>query len=58
MSRVSMAPTMAKEKPGGSAHDAAALARLRSMRGLRESYSDALLPLAGSDTNDARWQGL
>jgi hypothetical protein len=49
---------MAKEKPGGSAHDAAALARRRSMRGLRESYSDALLPLAGSDTNDARWQGL
>jgi hypothetical protein len=27
-----MPPTMAKEKPGGSGHDAAVLARLRAMR--------------------------
>jgi hypothetical protein len=41
-----MAPTMAKEKPGGSGHNAAVLARLRAMRGLGESYSDVILRLA------------
>jgi len=53
-----MAPTMAKEKPGGSGHNAAVLARLRAMRGPGESYSDALLRLAGEDANEALWQGL
>ena len=49
-----MAPTMAKEKPGGSGHNAAVLARLRAMRGPAESYSDALLRLAGETTPTKR----
>jgi hypothetical protein len=42
-----MAPTMANEKPGGSGHNAAVLARLRDKRGPGESYSDVILRLAG-----------
>ena len=38
-----MAPTMAKEKPGGSGHNAAVVARLRAMRG---PYSEVILKLA------------
>jgi hypothetical protein len=41
---VSMAPTMAKEKLGGSGHNAAVLARL--IRGPGEHYSDVILRLA------------
>jgi hypothetical protein len=37
---------MAKEKPGGSKHNAAVLARLRALRGPGESYSDVTLRLA------------
>jgi hypothetical protein len=38
-----MAPTMAKEKPGGSGHNAAVLARLKALRGPGESYSDVII---------------
>ena len=48
-----MAPTMAKEKPGGSAHNAAVLDRLRSLRGPGESYTDVILRLASKRTIDA-----
>jgi hypothetical protein len=41
-----MAPTMAKEKRGGSGHNAAVLARLRAKRGPGESYSDVILKIA------------
>jgi hypothetical protein len=41
-----MAPTMAKEKPGGSGHNAAVLARLKALRGPGESYSDVILWVA------------
>ncbi len=44
-----MAPTMAKEKPGGSAHNAAVLDRLRSLRGPGESYTDVILRLASKE---------
>jgi hypothetical protein len=37
---------MAKEKPGGSGHNAAVLARLKALRGPGESYSDVIIRLA------------
>jgi hypothetical protein len=40
---------MAKEKPGGSEHNAAVLARLRAMRGPGEGYSDVILRLASGE---------
>jgi hypothetical protein len=41
-----MAPTMAKEKPGGSGRNAAVLARLKALCGPGESYSDVILWVA------------
>jgi hypothetical protein len=41
-----MAPTLAQEKPGGSGHNAAVLARQRALRGPGKSYSDVILRLA------------
>jgi hypothetical protein len=46
-----MAPTMAKEKPGGSGHNAAVVARLRALRGPGESYSYAILPIVETDAS-------
>ena len=46
-----MAPTMAKEKPGGSGHNAAVVDRLEAMRGPGESFSDVILRIAGRDLN-------
>ena len=53
-----MAPTMAKEKSGGSGHSAAVLARLRALRGPGESYSDAILRLVGERRQRSAVAGL
>jgi hypothetical protein len=49
-----MAPTMAKEKPGGSGHSAAVVARLEAMRGRGESYTEVILRLVEQEGSHAR----
>jgi hypothetical protein len=47
---------MAKEKPLGSGHNAAVLARLRAARGRGESYSYAIFRIVRTDASRARRQ--
>ena len=46
-----MAPTMAEEKPGGSGHNAAVVARLRAMRGRGESHTEVILRLVEQEAH-------
>jgi hypothetical protein len=43
---------MAKEKPGGSGHNAAVLARLKVLRGPGESYSDVIFRVAKGESGN------